>query len=92
LTRAAFNANTGKPAGQNDSQSQTQAQASSQPQDPQQRPRYDESIECEGCGRLGYAQKDCYTCNYPTSRGRGRGRGGRNRDSSRGRGGRGRDG
>ena len=84
LTRAAFNANTGKTTGQDESQAPDQ----SQQQDRPQRPRYDENIECEGCGRYGWTQKDCYYCSNPTS-GRGRGRGGRGgRGSSRGRRGR----
>ncbi len=88
LTRAAFNANTGKTTGQDESQAPDQ----SQQQDRPQRPRYDENIECEGCGRYGWTQKDCYYCSNPTS-GRGRGRGGRGgRGSSRGRGGRARGG
>jgi hypothetical protein len=70
LTRAAFAANTGRSTGQDESQSQ----------DRQPSARYDEFLECEKCGKPGYAQKDCWDCNgvppdFRGGRGRGRGRG-----------------
>src|SRR5437016_14533960 len=75
-TRAAFAANTSKPA-----------EEGSQSQDCQPPARYDDSLECEKCGKPGYAQKACWDCNGvpPDFRGGGRGRG-RGRGTYRGRG------
>ena len=52
--------------------------------------KYDAQIKCEGCGREGYAKKDCWNCIRGPPRGgyRGRGRGmSRGRGAGRGRGG-----
>jgi len=82
LTRAAFNANTANPAnptGQDESQPQTSA-------------RYDDSLECEKCGKPGYAQKDYWDYNSVPSDFRGGGCGRGRGNVSRGRGGRARGG
>jgi hypothetical protein len=73
LTRAAFTTNTDKPAGQDESQAQSQSQD-------RQPPRYDDSLECEKCGKPGYALKDCWDGNGVPPEFRGRGRGYRGRD------------
>ena len=79
-TRIAFAADTtANPTGQDESQ-------------PQQTARYDDSLECEKCGKPGYAQKDCWDCNGVPSDFRGGGRGRGRGNASRGRGGRARGG
>ena len=84
-TRNAYAATTGTSAAGEDSSNE-----------PRNRPstKYDDSIKCGKCGKVGYNQEDCWDCNgvprefRSSPRGRGgnsRGRGGRNRGGFQGR-------
>jgi len=79
-TRNAYAAITGGTAGEESGEFRSRPPA-----------KYDESIKCEKCGKVGYCYEDCWDCNrppYDPSRGRGgNGRGrGRGRGYGRGRG------
>ena len=75
LTRAAFAA-TANPTGQDESR----------PQDRQFTARYDDSLECEKCGKPRYTQKDYWDYNSVPPDFRGGGGRGRGRRIYRGRG------